>query len=312
MHWKPRARRRRGGAPGFVCRAQGSAGLLGLWLCPPLCRRHIVDTNRQAHIGDHARQLLRHRQRRVDLRQRDLLIRVRLQALLLDVVDGAVGCLMPHAHTKIVAGHAAAHPGDYRGDMSGWISIVVSVVSGSIGGLAMASWTTQRQERGRDSYRAREALRVELRRYRHQLTYDNAAPSRSGAYPETYASTESAERLAEAVLRQLPMLGRRRRKLRADLVELVGEDVVNLADERTYLPEESRDAEWERRRLDVAERHLRFDEDAANGSGLLGVLRRTQNDPPQHHEHFVAAMAVLQRMEKRVSSRVVSVRVASV
>lgn len=196
--------------------------------------------------------------------------------------------------------------------MSGWISILVSVVSGSIGGLAMASLTTQRQERGRDSYRARETLRVELRRYRHQLAYDHAAPSRGGGYPEAYASIESAERLAEAVLRQLPMLGRSRSKLRADLVELVGKDVVNLADERTYLPDESRDVEAERRRLDVAERHLRFDEDAANGCGLLAVLRRTQNDPPQHHEHFVAAMAVLERMEQRVSSRAVSVRVASV
>lgn len=196
--------------------------------------------------------------------------------------------------------------------MSGWISILVSVVSGSIGGLTMASLTTQRQERGRDSYRAREALRLELRRYRHQLTYDNVAPSRGGGYPETYASVESAERLAEAVLRQLPMLGRSRHRLRADLMELVGKDVVNLADERTYLPAASRDAEWERRRLDVAERHLRFDEDAANSFGLLGALRRTQNDPPQHREHFAETMAVLKRMEKRVSSRVVAVRVASV
>lgn len=190
--------------------------------------------------------------------------------------------------------------------MSDWISILVSLVSGSVGGLAVASLTTQRQERGRDRYRAREVVRVELRRYRHELAYDHAGPARGGAYPATYASIESAERLAESVLRQLPMVRRRRRKLRADLVELVGTTTVDLADQRIYLPAESRDADAERLRLDVAERHLRLDEDGANVHGILGALRRTQNDPPKHQGHYASAIAVLERMENRVSSWVAS------
>lgn len=40
-----------------------------------------------------------------------------------------------------------------------------------------------------------------------------------------------------------------------------------------------------------------------NERGILGALRRTQNDPPRHHAHYTAAIAVLARMEDRVSPR---------
>lgn len=83
----------------------------------------------------------------------------------------------------------------------------------------------------------------------------------------------------------------------------MGASSVDLADQRIYLPDDSRDVEAERRRLEVAERHLRFDEVGMNERGILGALRRTQNDPPRHHARYTAAIAVLARMEDRVSPR---------
>lgn len=63
----------------------------------------------------------------------------------------------------------------------------------------------------------------------------------------------------------------------------------------------TRDVEADRRRLDVAGRHLRFDEVVMNERGILGALRRTQNDPPQHHEHYTAAIAALADGRSRVA-----------
>jgi hypothetical protein len=184
--------------------------------------------------------------------------------------------------------------------MTDWVAIGVSLLGGSIGGLAVAPLSTQRQELGRDRYRARQLLGAELKRYRDQLKYDHGGPLRKHAYPLSYAGIELSERLTEAVVKQLPVLRKRLRDdLHRDLMCLVGGAVLDIAAERVYLPQEARDVQEEARRLEVADRHVLLEAGVAEQYGLVGVVRRSQNEP-DHQRHYEEALQVLDRMIGRV------------
>ncbi len=179
-----------------------------------------------------------------------------------------------------------------------WIvNVLVSLVSGSVGSVVFAQAAARRSAIATTRYNAATTLRGVLQAYRHELDYQKSRVlSENRGYPPEFADPAGQERFAETVLRALPDLPKRRgRKLRAELLALVGSITMGFTEGRMYVPEASRIEAGEQARLEIALRRVTR-EPERYADGLLRRLLSEQN----HHEAFDQAygdaLAALDRM----------------
>jgi hypothetical protein len=178
------------------------------------------------------------------------------------------------------------------------LNVAVSLLSGTAGAVIFASPISQRTERGRRRHEAETTTRGVLSTYRSVLAYHRAQIDMKQSYPAGYASLRSQEQLAEDVLRELPYLSRRRRRLLRGLLErLVGRLTISMAEGRVFVPKQERDEENESARLGLFLAEVLQSQDVEGmGYGELGEVQRAQHLA----EHFDRAIGTLDDMIESV------------
>ena len=173
---------------------------------------------------------------------------------------------------------------------------VAGLFGGAVGGVLTAGQISRRSELAREQLGAERALRELIERYRATIVFDHNQVFEASKFSKDYASITGQEEFAIAVLAHVEPLGERTvQDLRSEVLELVGDLRLRLAEQRTWLPVEQLDPEREGKRQSLALYQIRHSGDE-RVYGLLPNLLKSQNDPNQHEVLYQATLASLDRM----------------
>ncbi|MFF0012915.1 hypothetical protein [Streptomyces sp. NPDC005374] len=184
-----------------------------------------------------------------------------------------------------------------------WIvNALLALVAGSVGSVVFVPATQRLGEVAKARYAAERQLHGILRSYRQELEYqyDRCLAEQHG-YPLEFAALDGQEALAETALHGLTDLAKRNaRKMREDLLLLVGPTMLAFAERRMYVAADVRVGETEEARLELLLRRVTREPDRFC-EGHLQRLLSEQNNPDEHTEHYQQALAILDRMAYRVA-----------
>jgi hypothetical protein len=189
----------------------------------------------------------------------------------------------------------------FSGDVQVVISVVSGLLGGAVGGVATAGAIAIRGAKATERYRATSGVRGVLDSYRALLIHDHDEAYRVDHYSERYAGYEGQLDLAISILAELPKLGSRTRKrLHAGLLILVGGVTLGLAEKRVYLPAGISDPEDDTKRRVVEMLKALNENKDAKTRGLLSELVSTENDRSAHSALFQQTLTLFDDLLKAV------------
>jgi hypothetical protein len=161
------------------------------------------------------------------------------------------------------------------------VSVVTGLLGGALGGVLTAGTITRLSERSKARYAARTEVQGLLNRYRATIVYTEARMPATSSYPADYVDIRSQYELSRSVLAAARPLPRSTvAKLRSGLLELVGKTTVESAELLIDVPAERLDAEVESRRMFIEQHKLLRQPDAAKSEPLLRRLNANHSDGP--------------------------------
>lgn len=185
-------------------------------------------------------------------------------------------------------------------DLAAWwpaLSLVMSALLGALGGVLVAGQIAWRSTRANDRYKAGTEIRAVLSEYRRTIEYtEDQLPNRS-QYPADYVDLPGQYKLVRDALDPTAVLSpRKRRKLEAGLVQLVGPVTFGGAHRTVGVRTDAIDRDWEQRQLPLEQINAIHHPEVGDGDALLRRLVRDHRDVEAREQ----AVALLSRLEHLV------------
>jgi hypothetical protein len=182
------------------------------------------------------------------------------------------------------------------------VSLITGLFGGAVGGVLSARRITRTAEKERARVAAEEHIRSTVTTYRATMVHDRNEVYRTSTYPPEYTSWESEEAFALDLLREVsPLPTKAQRRIRAELLLLLGADLLQWAEQHVFVLPSRFDPEREKARVRLRGLQELSVPDPGNDAGLFSRMRRTQNELASHQAAFEETLRSLDRILAEVS-----------